>query len=240
VGEIHKDMQRLGVIDESVSPWSSSIVLIWKKDGTLRFCVDYRKLNSVTRKDHFTQPQIGDTLDTLAGTKWSSVLKRLHIQVMSRVPNDAIGRTFPEHLLVLRKVFHRFREAGLNLNPEKFQFLQMEACCLGHIVSPKRITTDPENLKSMWEWLTPKNKHEMRSFLDLCAYYRWFISGFASVTKLLTKLTEENHAFLWTPKLETAFLTLIDALCTAHILAYPQSRERFVIVGVLSQVQDRQ
>jgi hypothetical protein len=53
------------------------------------------------------------------------------------------------------------------------------------------ITTDPEKLKAIWEWLTPKNKQEIRSFLSLCTYYRWFISGFAYIVKPLTKLTEE-------------------------------------------------
>jgi hypothetical protein len=48
--------------------------LVRKKNGELRFCVDYRKLNDVTRKDSFPLPQIDDTLDTLSGAKWFSTL----------------------------------------------------------------------------------------------------------------------------------------------------------------------
>jgi hypothetical protein len=48
--------------------------LIRKKNGELRFCVDYRKLNDVTKKDCFPLPLIDDTLDTLAGAKWFSTL----------------------------------------------------------------------------------------------------------------------------------------------------------------------
>jgi hypothetical protein len=68
-----EDMKRKGVIEESDSPWSSPVVLVRKKDGNLRFCVYYRRLN-VTKKDCFPLPRIDDTLDTPAGAKWFSTL----------------------------------------------------------------------------------------------------------------------------------------------------------------------
>jgi hypothetical protein len=87
------------------------------------------------------------------------------------------GHTFEEHLLNLRKVFQRFWEACLKLNPEKCQLLQKEVQYLGHIVSPEGISTNPEKLKAVREWPTMKNKHEIRSFLGLCTCYRRFIPG---------------------------------------------------------------
>ena len=62
------------IIQPSSSPWSSPVVLVRKKDGTSRFCVDYRKVNSVTRKDAYPLPRINDVLDTLAGSKLFSTL----------------------------------------------------------------------------------------------------------------------------------------------------------------------
>lgn len=71
------DMLANKVIQPSKSPWASPIVLVRKKDNSLRFCVDYRKLNDVTHKDAYPLPRIDDTLNTLAGSKWFSTLDLL-------------------------------------------------------------------------------------------------------------------------------------------------------------------
>ena len=74
VAEQLKDMQRNGVIQPSCSPWSSPVVMVRKKDGSHRFCVDYRGLNAVTRADTFPLPRIDDLLDQLGGARYFSTL----------------------------------------------------------------------------------------------------------------------------------------------------------------------
>ena len=69
-----RDMLESDVIQQSDSPWSSPIVLAKKHDGTTRFCVDYRKVNEVTRKDAYPLPRVDDTLDTLVGSKFFTTL----------------------------------------------------------------------------------------------------------------------------------------------------------------------
>lgn len=75
VTEVRKqidDMLKRGIIRESNSPYSAPIVLVKKKDGTSRFCVDYRKLNSVTKKDAYPIPRIDQTLENLKGARYFS------------------------------------------------------------------------------------------------------------------------------------------------------------------------
>ena len=67
-------MVEVGEISRSFSPWASAVVLVRKKDGGLRFCIDLCKLNNRTVKDGYSLPHIEDTLDCLHGAVWFSTL----------------------------------------------------------------------------------------------------------------------------------------------------------------------
>ena len=67
-------MQQNDIIEPSISPWALPIVLVWKKYGSARFCVDYRRLNNITKKNSYLLPRNDDTLDTLSGHQWFSTL----------------------------------------------------------------------------------------------------------------------------------------------------------------------
>ena len=67
-------MLKQGIIEPSEGAWASPIVLARKKDGSFRFCVDFRRVNDVTKKDVHPLPRIDDALDSLAGAKWFSTI----------------------------------------------------------------------------------------------------------------------------------------------------------------------
>lgn len=74
VKEVVADLLEAGIIRESNSPFSSPIVLVKKKDGSSRMCVDYRKLNNLTVKDRFPLPRIDDQIDKMHGSAWFTTL----------------------------------------------------------------------------------------------------------------------------------------------------------------------
>jgi len=73
VQEVEK-MLKMGLVEPCSGPWCFPIVLVKKKDGSLRFCVDYRKLNSVTKRDVYPLPRVDDIYDALHGASWFSSL----------------------------------------------------------------------------------------------------------------------------------------------------------------------
>ena len=67
-------MEKQGIIQKSSSPWASPVVIVKKKDTTKRICIDYRKLNAVTKADVYPLPRVEDLLESFREATWFTTL----------------------------------------------------------------------------------------------------------------------------------------------------------------------
>lgn len=89
-------MLKQGIIQPSTSPWSSPIVLVTKKNGKVRPCIDYRLLNAKTKNDAFPVPRTQDCLDAVSGSKIFSTFDL--IQGFYQIPVKQEDRQKTAHL----------------------------------------------------------------------------------------------------------------------------------------------
>ncbi len=88
-------MLEMGVIEESHSDWASPIVLVPKTDGSVRFCVDYRKVNAVSKFDAYPMPRVDELLDRLGTARFYSTLDFLIPTPLSPLSKEKSAFTMP-------------------------------------------------------------------------------------------------------------------------------------------------
>ena len=180
------------VIQPSSSPWASPVVLVPEKKWVIRsfrFCIDYRKVNAVTRKDAYPLPRVDDTL---ARSKLFSTLDLLSGYWQVEVsPEDREKTAFCTHegLFEFRKM-----PFGLCNAPATFQRL-MDAVLAGLqwsscLVYIDDIVIPGRTFQAQSSWPTPTSQMEVQQFLGLASYYRRFVKDFAAIAKPLYQLHE--------------------------------------------------
>jgi hypothetical protein len=105
-----------------------------------------------------------------------------------------------EHDEHLRLVLQCLREHKLYGKLSKCSFYQSRIHYLGQVISDKGITVDPTKVEAIMEWSASTNVTEVRSFMGLAGYYRWFVEGFLKIANPIMELQKKNKKFVWTKR----------------------------------------
>ncbi|WVZ79681.1 hypothetical protein U9M48_027234 [Paspalum notatum var. saurae] len=241
----------------SVSPWGAPVLFVKKKDGSMRLCIDYRKLNAVTLKSKCPLPRIDDLHDQLKGAKYFSKtnLRSGYHQIKIReedIPKTAFVTRYGHHEfivvpsgltnapayfmnlmnLILKEELDQFVKLRKNQLFGKFskcEFLLEKVALLGHVFTAEGVLVDPNKIEAVSNWKTPRNVTEIRSFLGLAKYYRRFIENFSKIAKPMTDLLKDKVLFEWNDKCEKSFRCLKDKLTTTPVLTLPDLQKDFVV-----------
>ncbi|KAG8483504.1 hypothetical protein CXB51_022371 [Gossypium anomalum] len=269
IEKIVHEMLQTGIIRNSNSSFASPIVMVKKKDGSWRLCVDYRQLNQHTIKDKFPIPIIEELLDELGEARVFSKLDLRsgyhQIRMCESDIHKTAFRTHEGHYEFLVMPF------GLTNAPSSFQalmnlifkpllrkcvllFAKKNKCCLGttqieylgHVLGAGTVSMDQSKIECVSSWPVPKSIKELRSFLGLSGYYRRFIRHYGLLAKPLTELLKKNR-WNWSEQASVAFQSLKNALCAAPVLVLPNFQLEFTVdtdacatgVGVVLQQQRR-
>nr|GFC08493.1 retrotransposon protein, putative, Ty3-gypsy subclass [Tanacetum cinerariifolium] len=179
-------------------------------------CIDYRELNRLTVKNRYPLPRIDDLFDQLQGSSvYSKINPRLGYHQLRVREEDVPKTAFRTRTRKSKK------KEELYAKFSKCEFWIPKVQFLGHVIDSQGIYVDPDKIKSVKDWASPKSPTEIREFLGLAGYYGRFIEGFSKIAKLMTKLTQKKVKFEWGDKQEAAFQLLKQKLCSAPILALP-------------------
>jgi hypothetical protein len=134
-----------------------------------------------------------------------------------------------EHEEHLRLVLQVLREHQLYAKFSKCDFFQKQIHYLGHVLSKEGVAVDPDKIRSIMEWPTPKDVSDIRSFMGLAGYYRRFIKDFSKIGCPITALQKKGKKFLWTQQCEERFQTLKHLLTHAPVLKIADPEADFLV-----------
>jgi hypothetical protein len=140
------------------------------------------------------------------------------------------SRTKEEHLRHLTLVMRRIQQEMLLINLKKSSFMKTELIYLGFVISSNELKMDPEKVKAIKEWPSPRSMFELRSFHGLASFYRKFIRDFSGICAPMMDTVKKNHkSFKWTEEAEKSFNILKEKITEQPIMVLPNFGKTFQV-----------
>ena len=175
------DMLKLGIIEPSASEWASPMVVVAKKDGALRICVDFGLFQFTVMP--FGLQGAPSTFQRMMDT----LIRGMEGYASAYIDDVAVySSCWREHIDHLRNLFLRLRKANLKVKPSKCQCAMFECVYLGHVVGNGTVRLESSKIEAIKRMPVPRTKKGVRQFLGLAGYYRRFIRDFATIATPLT------------------------------------------------------
>ena len=237
-------MLEAGVIEPANSEWASPVVLVTKPDGSVRFRVDYRKLNSLTVKDTYPLPRMDECIDSMGEAQFFTALDansgywQIPVAKEDRDKTTftchaiVFSKTFNEHVKHVQDVLNILQRAGFSLKLKRCNFFTKTVDYLGHVVKPSRLEMATKNTAAIEGFRKLETQTQLKSFLSLLNVYQRLVRNFARVSAPLNKLLKKEQS----PKLEPftdderkAFHKLKEALDSPPVLRLPRENLPFSV-----------
>jgi hypothetical protein len=162
---------------------------------------------------------------------------KLMYQVLGNLPYVEIyldditihSKTFIDHVKHVTNVLGVLRSYNLKINPEKCSWFTETIKLLGHIISKKGVSMDPDKIEAIKNRVAPKNIKQIQHFLGICNYYRRFIKYYAKIAEPLTRLLRKEEKFEWNVEQQNAFEELKKKLTEYPILRQPEMGKKFLL-----------
>ena len=272
-------LERHSIISKSNSPteWVNSIVIVEKKNGSLRLCLDSAELNAGIIRKHRQVPTIEEILSRLHGKKYFTVIDMAdcywHLELdeesanlttfntpdgryrFNRMPfgissaadeaqemvekhfsdldndeNKAILAIFDDliiatdeltdHKAAVRTVFQRARDRNIKFNLQKIQFCVSEVKYLGHIISSKGVTVDPEKVNAIINMPKPQKRADVQRYLGMVNYLAKFIPNLSKISLPLRSLLKKVTQWNWNHEHDASMEQIKTALTSSPVLAF--------------------
>ena len=274
----------LGIAVPSVSPWASPVVPVPKPDGSVRVCVDYRKVNEITEGDPYYMATLEEILERVGNSMVMSKLDlakgfyQVEVEPQSRektaficpfgkyeftrmpfglrnapavfqrcmevVLSECYEFSAPyiddiivfsgngrEHVGHLRQVLSELRKYGMTVKEEKCEFGKSRVEYLGHVIGGGELAVPAHRAAAMADFILPKTKKQLRSFLGAANYYRKFVQGYARMSSVLSPGTSKPAPSVieWTEERLEAFNSIKVCLVNICVLTIPSQEDEFIL-----------